>query len=391
MSKKNTIEPSNGTPYNNLVKKRLIQWKNNYEKSLGDATLNYAGIANAMADRFGILTSVSKIRDMFDPEEGREIKLSELVALCQIFDIPLWEICEAPDISTNLMNASQKSRLIKGNKSKENALSPLSNRFYDGDYYVYYFKHIYYPNQLKPLETRDISEAKITIDIIEGRTILTLTEIKDSKTFAGDPTPRFELSGELNVFNNPSIAYSFIADPTGRRFMALMFKFINLSADIRYYIPIGMMTISLNETHEPTYQKMAAFRVRQNLKDQHTTDLLRGILSLNNGPIVLDKETLEKLKEDEIYKKILSPEHSIADDFSVFLESSIMSNAYFIQDPNKKIELLMNIRKHSLYSTSETIHETEQMAEFIKDHQISQPEYKQFVEEFKAYKKRKHK
>lgn len=67
--------------------------------------------------------------------------------------------------------------------------------------------------------------------------------------------PLFKLTGDLKLLENPSIAYSFISDDTGRRAMALMFRYLNLNSDIRYYIPAGMLTFSTNKTHEPLFQK----------------------------------------------------------------------------------------------------------------------------------------
>lgn len=383
----NTEKSKNETSefdYNALVKKRLHKWKIDFEQALGNASLNYAGIADMMERRYNIHTSPGKIRDMLDGNPHREVKLPELVALAQIFDIPLWEICECPEISKNT-NASNidMSRLVKGGKSKNSVIRQLTNRYYAGDYYCYYFHAKHHEEYLKPLADSRIEEAKMTIDIHEGRTIVTLKEMKSYTSFCGDPMPSFQLTGELKLFEHTSMAYTFISDETGRRAMVLMFKFLNLSADIRYYMPIGMLTFSLNETHEPLFQKMAAFRVRQDYTDSRTADLLRGILALNSSPIVIDKDTLDELRKDEILAKLLAPDKAILNECSLFSETALRSNAYFIQDENLKMELMLQIRKNSLYPSHEIIYEPEPFGEFIKDYQLKQPGYEEFVENFK--------
>lgn len=97
MNSKSSDNSNGNQDYNSLVKKRLFKWKRDFERALGEQTLNYSGIADMMFQRFNIKTSPSKIRAMLDGESDREVKLPELVALAQIFDIPLWSICELPE------------------------------------------------------------------------------------------------------------------------------------------------------------------------------------------------------------------------------------------------------------------------------------------------------
>ena len=324
---------------------------------------------------------------MLDGTSHREVKLSELVALAQIFDIPLWNICECPEASDEYISNIHLSRLVKGGKHKDSAIRQLTNSYYKGDYYCYYFHAKHRQECLKPIEDSKIEEAKMTIDIKEGHTIVTLEEMKAGTTFCGDPMPSFKLAGTLKLFENTSIAYSFISDETGRRAMALMFKYLNLSADIRYYMPVGMLTFSLNETSEPLFQKMAVFRVRQDCRDSQTADMLRGILALNTAPIVIDQDTLDKLRKDETLGKLLAPDKAVINNCSLFSEAAIRSNAYFLQDENERIQLMLQIRKNSLYPSHEIVYEPEPFSDFIKNHQLRQAAHAEFVEEFKRKQK----
>ena len=144
-----------------------------------------------------------------------------------------------------------------------------------------------------------------------------------------------------------------------------------------------MLTFSTNKTHEPLFQKMALFRVRQNLDNLNTTNMLRGILSLNSTPIVIDQDTLEDLRKDETLKRLLAPDKAVFTNCSVFLESFISSNSYFIPDENERMNVLLQIRKNSLYPSQEIISEPEHFNLFIKNHQTHQKEYPEFVKSFK--------
>ena len=115
MNSKSSDNSNGNQDYNSLVKKRLFKWKRDFERALGEQTLNYSGIADMMFQRFNIKTSPSKIRAMLDGESDREVKLPELVALAQIFDIPLWSICELPETTETLHLTLTFPVLQKGN------------------------------------------------------------------------------------------------------------------------------------------------------------------------------------------------------------------------------------------------------------------------------------
>ena len=385
MNNKSSDKSSENSDYNALVKKRLFKWRRDFEQALGEQTLNYSGIADMMFQRFNIKTSPSKIRAMLDGEPNREVKLSELVALAQIFDIPLWNICELPETSKDNKYTSDIdfSRLVKG-KHNNSGIHQLTNPYYANDYYCYYFNTRYHYDRLKSGKNGKIEEAKMTIDINEGRTTVTLNEIQLNTTFCGDPKPAFQFTGELKLLENSSIAYSFLSDKDARRAMALMFRYINLNYDLRHYIPVGMLTFSSNQIHEPLFQKMAVFRVRQDYTNPQTSELLHGILSLNSAPLVIDNDTLQELRKDENFARLLSSDKAVFTNCSVFLESSIKSNAYFIQDENEKMNLLLQLRRNSLYPSHEIVSEAEPFTDFIMHYQMHQKEYPEFVKNFKS-------
>lgn len=357
--------------YNARVKHRLIVWRDAFEKANCDAKLNYSAIAERMERDFGISTSPQKISAMFDRQSSREVKLQELAALCQIFNIPMQDICAYPGAPGSDMDVSA---LISRKNGKHDAVRHLSNLFYQGRYYCYYFRKKHYQDKLKPVEESDLSEAVMDIRIENGSTTVTLTENKVTTNFFGNQVAHaFTLTGKLYHFENTDMAYSFLTDTTGRRAMALMFSFLNLSADIRYYMTMGMMTFALNQTHVPLFQKMAVFKVRQDVyNDPAQADLVRGILALNTCPIILDEETMLRLmEEDEDIRKLIGPEKALKKCYS-FSETAIRSASYFIRDDDEKMRLLLKLRKNSLYPAHEIIAEPDYFADFIKHYQQQQ-------------------
>lgn len=355
--------------YNMYVKEKLIEWRDNFEKN-NHVTLNYTAIANTMQEHFNITTSPQKIAAMFNSQSRREIKLQELVALAQIFNIALWDLCQYPNNPSSGIDAY---KLTKNNKLDNRSIHELNNKYYFTDegeyYYCYYFRPKHFQNQIKPVETTFIKEAKMSISLRNGHTVIELEEINSNTTFYGHSLPSFTLSGNLYHFENTDIAYSFIIDSSGKRAMALMFSFLNISSDIRHYIPVGMMTFSIG-SHEPLFQKMAVFRVRQNYQEEKTSEILKGILLLDSSPLIIDEETVNKLKENEMMNKVLSEAQS-HNKYYVYNEA-ILRNSFLIPDNYQKMQLLFQLRKNSLYPIHEIISESESFTEFIKQYQLSQ-------------------
>lgn len=375
MDKRKTAAPAMSvseeeTTYNIRVKKKLIEWRDSFEK-VNSARLNYSAIAKKMEEDFHIITSAQKISAMFCIDSKREVKLQEVAALAQIFNIPLQDICEYPNAPASNMNLT---KLLGQSKTKQSSIKQLNDSFYAGKYYCYYFKAKHHLERLKPVEESEIEEAEMTISIDNGHTVVSLQEKKANKTFYGEPMPSFTLTGNLYHFENPNMAYSFITDQTGRRAMALMFTYLNLSADIRYYITVAMMTFSLNQTHAPLFQKMAVFRVRQKYDEPEIAEIIRGILALNTCPIIIDEETLDKLfDQDDVVKKIIPPKETLKKCY-VFSEDVIRSNSYFLSDENERIQKILQLRKNSLFPAHEIVSEPDAFADFIRQYQCKQLE-----------------
>lgn len=68
-------------------------------------------------------------------------------------------------------------------KLKDSGIHQLTNQYHAYDYYCYYFNPKHHQEHLKPIKDGKIQEAKMNVNITEGRTIVTFEEIKTNTTF----------------------------------------------------------------------------------------------------------------------------------------------------------------------------------------------------------------
>ena len=293
--------------YDDVVRKRLTKRRKELEEIGYD--LNFAKLSEQMESIFGIKASDQKLRKMFSTHSTckTEIKLPEAVALAYMLDIPLPKLLappREPAMSSFLVDDCPWFRQID-KSSKPSGISKLSNHFYTGQYYAYYFETKHYDRAeldgKSDLLGMPIEEARIEIKIdTDGEPYLIFEEMTEKANFYGDKSKeRFSIKGKLFVIENSKIAYSFITDPRGKRAMAIMFEYKDFSKDVLYYRTASMLTFSLNDVHRPLFQKIALFRVKQDLDLNNTSDdvhNIRGILALNTGQIMIEKNVFEKGK-----------------------------------------------------------------------------------------------
>ena len=353
--------------YNKQVKERLTKWKKDFEEA-NKVVLNYSAIANALENHFNISTSVQKIAAMFNSEDEREVKLKELVAIMQIFDIPMWDICQYPNNPNSGINTC---KLFSKWKEHDGTINELHNDYYYTEcgqsYYCYYFRPKHFQNGIKPIEDLFIKEAKMFIFNQDGHTIIKIEEVYSETDSYGPPESVFTASGRLYHFKNTNMAYSFISDSVGQRVIALMFTYLDLSADIRYYMTVGMMTFSLSQRQEPLFQKMAVFRVKQNYHEEKTSEILRGILALNSSPLIINEETKKRLEQDDSMRKLLS-EGKNSEKYYIYNETTL-GKAFSQADDDKKCQMLLRLLKNSFYPAHEIVSESDLFSDFIKNYQ----------------------
>lgn len=364
--------------YNQNIKKRLSDWLENLRDMGFD--INFRKLYENMESTYKIKTSEQKLRQMFDPTKPREIKLAELAALAHMLQIPLSTLCEFPN--TPAVTLEQPWIYPKDNSKKQAGISKLVNEFYNGEYFAYYFKPKHYDRLdlggKEPVSGSLIEEARLEIRIEKGEPYVILEELSSTRDFYDQKElDRFILKGKLYLIENPKIAYSFITDSAARRAVALMFEYRDFNKDILYYRTAAMLTISSNELHKPLFQKIALFRVPQDLSDVSDESILRGILALNTGPIMIEKNLFDQAKHSEQYSKYklneLEPKEEKT--YYFFSEAAIRDSAHN-WSADESVKILLKLREMSIFQAHEIVSEPEHFGIFIKNYQQEHKNFK---------------
>lgn len=366
----NDNNTENTNSYNQEIKKRLSNWLDNLRENGFD--INFKKICDNMIDIYKINTSEQKIRQMFDTNKNREIKLAELVALAHMLQIPLTTLCEFPN--TPAVTMENPWVYSDRKQQKPNGINKLINEYYNGTYFAYYFKSKHYDRLelggKNPVSGSQIEEAIVQIKVENGEPYVILEELSTTKDFYNHKNlDRFVLKGKLYLIERSKIAYSFITDPTARRAIAIMFEYKEFSKDILYYRTAAMLTISQNEIHTPLYQKMALFRVQQDISDMANNDIIRGILALNTGTILIEKDVFDKSIQDEQFSEYNLSDLPLKEEkYYSFSEPAIRDSSHE-WTADESVKILLKLREMSNFQAHEIISEPEYFRTFIKNYQ----------------------
>ena len=147
--------------------------------------------------------------------------------------------------------------------------------------------------------------------------------------------------------------------------------------DILYYTTIGMMCFTLNEIHQPLFQKMALFRVEQNLSDPVCEDVIRGILALDTDPILIEQEVFDAAIEHDPYfgekLGLLRENAQLTKPCYQFSEQTIRQSSYpWTLEESSKV--ILKLKEMSTSPAHEVIHDQEYFRTFIKHYQQKQLE-----------------
>ncbi len=363
--------------YNRKIKERLSDWLEELRQDGFD--VNFELLAQKMCDDYGIFTTAQKLRPMFNTQSEREVKLPELAALAHLIQLPIGELCEFPN-APSITGLHTPWVYQKKKDKKEKGIRKLDNSYYFGTYHAYYF----HPTKTDKLDRKgdfqvsgsEIDEAVVEIVEKNGDPFVILTEKTTRKDFYEERTlDNFVLEGKLYIVSRAKIAYSFITDPNARRTYALMFQYHDFGKDILYYTTIGMMTFSINEVHQPLFQKMALFRVKQNLQDPVCNDILRGILALDTDMITIEQDVFEDAIQNDSYfgekLKEVKEHATLSKPCYQFSEHSIRQSSH-PWSLEESTEVILKLKEMSLAPAHELIHDQEYFRKFMKYYQQAQ-------------------
>ena len=98
--------------------------------------------------------------------------------------------------------------------------------------------------------------------------------------------------------------------------------------------------------------------------------MLRGILALNSSPLLLDEDTIARLEEDDVMRKLLSEGKSPKRYYAY--NEAVLRDSFTLPDSKERTRILLQLRKNSLYPAQEVVSETDAFTDFIKHYQVSQ-------------------
>lgn len=373
------IAKSEQYDYYQLLKWRLREWRLTFEIN-NNVVLNLEALAEQMSN-YAVNTSAKRLATLFDGKKG-EVRISEVVALCKIYNIPL-SICDlpVPVVQTNIDKTYRKLSDPNGKDERgelgENVVKPTISAYYDGRFYVYSFCSKYDPDHVQQVKEATLVEGTLDIQYDGGKTMLTYTEQKNARGFNGEILANFVLKGELVHLTNPDICYALLLDKQARRAMAVFFKYLNLSNDVRYYMTLSVMKTSDNMNHLPVFQKMAAFRNPQDLEDENFQKIIRGMLNMNTTPcIALSGEYLELLrKTGDRLAKFVNPEKAQRVCY-MFEERDLRAKAFAGKPADYRTERLLQLRAEDMLQGLILVEDTEKLTDFVGNLQKEQNEKK---------------
>ncbi len=301
--------------YHLEIKKRLQAWRKNLQEEQG-LDLDFNNLQIIMS-KYNIPTTQQKLRAMFDDsntQKDRKIPLAEMIALCQILKLPIYDICALPNLSESVSNTPW-FKPVRGSKPKTAGVHPLQDPHYYDDYYCYYFTPRHYPRSR--LDGKHLAESipvkmvKLNISEQNGITVARLEDGTPARKFnLEEDREKVVMEGQVFLIERTQMAYATLLDEKARRIIILLFYYRNYSTDTMFYRTAAMLTASFDNPAAPLFQKMAMFRVPQDLSVPETDAMVRGILTLDDRDILVEKETFEALaKEDKGFEQLTS--HSV--------------------------------------------------------------------------------
>ncbi len=351
--------------YYKLIKDRLSE----YERTLAAQgyQLIYSQLAANMCTQYNIETSDQKIRAMFSASgsSDREIPLAEMVALCHMLHIPIYDICGFPEAPSAEIDPPWLKRI---NPNDNSGINQLYDEFYLGKYYCYYFSRDYLDNtQLagkSQAEMANIRAAELTIEHEDCVTTAYYREqFEDSDFYKKTALEQLELKGRVYLLERPKQIYTLLMDSQGKLLFSLLFDYRIYSKDILYYRTAAMTTFSeYPHPQQPLFQKMALFRVKQDLTNPETEKMIRGILTLNSNNILVEKSKFNQMILDN--PELSKLNHTLENYYS-FNETDIL-NQKLPWSYNEKINAILQLRQVSTSPAQEIISDDKNFSQYTK-------------------------
>ena len=181
---------------------------------------------------------------------------------------------------------------------KENGFTEVdkNDKYYLGDYYIYYFRPKPISRKFRARESEPSSSqilcGELNLKVQGEKTIATLVEKVDGTTFLEDTSmPEIVMLGQAYRLTDAEQVYMMLNDSKGQSQMALMMPYYRMRRDVVYFNMGGILRPSAELHRMPLLQKAAIFRRPIDLTKYATQ--LRGILAMTGEDLFIQKENFD--------------------------------------------------------------------------------------------------
>lgn len=336
-------------------------------------SIRYNFLQEYLSKYYQIDCDAKTIGQLFNTQVTSSIKPHLIVAMCNILGLDLNSVIQYPqcidpddhrdirlkDVFKRIKVSSEEPDLFN---SDDEAVSFLTNEFYQGEYHCYYFTPIHITNSVSEgkyqTEVNTIRQATLKIKRENGETRAYLTE---KNTHSGTI---FTFTGRVMRLKNVNKIYMLLTANNGNGFIWLLFNDLVLKKRGLYYQEMAMMTHSINSESKPIFEKMILTRNEIDLGKGNNESIIKGILTLDNETILIPVDKAQEILET--YKDL----NVIFDTKETFYRISrydIVCNNRLKWDYNKKIAALLEIMSKSCNHTQSVIDQDEYMKNFFFD------------------------
>ena len=324
-------------------------------------SISISSLNDYLEKYYQIYCDEKTLRKLFKKECKETIRPHLIVAMCNILGLDLYSVIQYPQcIDKDYGKEIELKDVFKRTKvstdepimfsSDEEAVSYLTNEYYQGKFHCYYFMPEVITNSksagnYQP-KVNDIRHAVLEIRRESGETRAYLTE---QNTVSGNA---FTFSGRVIRLENINKIYMFLTAQKNNGFIWLLFDDVVLKKRGLYYKEIAMMTHSLSSQSSPFFEKMVLMKQELNLDDKLTDQIIRGILTFDSETVYIPVDRVESiLKEYEELSMIFDTKES----YYKISQYDIIKSNRLSWDFNKRVEVFLKIMSQSSSRTQAVV------------------------------------
>lgn len=315
------------------------------------------------------------LRKLFDSQCPEAIRPHLIIGMCNILGLDLYSVIQYPQCidkdygkEITLKDVFKRTKVNTDEpimfSSDEEAVSYLTNEYYQGIFHCYYFMPEAITNsksagKYQP-EVNDIRHAVLEIRRENGETRAYLTE---QNTMSGNA---FTFSGRVIRLENVNKIYMFLTAQNNNGFIWLLFDDVVLKKRGLYYKEIAMMTHSISSQSSPFFEKMVLMKQELDLDDKLTDQVIRGILTFDSETVYLPADRVESiLKEYEELSIIFDTKES----YYKISQYDIIKSNRLSWDFNKRVEVFLKIMAQSSSRTQAVVAQEQDIHKYFFDFQ----------------------